>query len=99
MKLDVAGHSTIYATRTFDRHFWEKPYPSGKLLAAALGRRVVGTLVAVYGLFMTPVGWKIAGLVYLYATAWFVLNDFLKVWTYRWVQRNRRARELRLALT
>ncbi|MEZ4438807.1 MAG: plasma-membrane proton-efflux P-type ATPase [Polyangiaceae bacterium] len=97
LKLDVAGHSTIYVTRTFDRHFWEKPYPSAKLLTAALGTRIVGTLVAVYGLFMTPVGWKIAGLVYLYATAWFVLNDFLKVWTYRWLKRNQKLREARLA--
>jgi len=83
VKLDVAGHSTIYTTRTGDRHFWEKPYPSLALFGAAFSTRIIGTLIAVYGLFMEPVGWTYAMYVWLYATAWFILNDFIKVAVYR----------------
>jgi H+-transporting ATPase len=87
LKLDVAGHSTIYVTRSRRRHFWHRPYPSWKLLVPALGTRVIGTLVACYGLFMPAIGWKWVGIIYLYATAWFVFNDFVKVWTYKLIDR------------
>ena len=83
LKLDVAGHSTIYVARTGGWHFWRRPYPSPKMLIPALGTRIAGTLIAVYGFFMAPVGWKIAGYVYLYATAWMLFNDYLKVGVYK----------------
>lgn len=83
LKLDVAGHSTIYVTRSRQRHFWQRPFPSWKLLIPALSTRVIGTLVACYGPFMPAVGWSWVGWIYLYATAWFIVNDSLKVWTYR----------------
>lgn len=83
VKLDVAGHSTIYVTRSGERHFWERPFPSWKLFAAAFSTRIVGTVIAVYGLFMEPVGWEYAMYLWAYATVWFVFNDFLKVWVYR----------------
>jgi H+-transporting ATPase len=83
VKLDVAGHSTIYTTRTGDRHFWEKPYPSLALFGAAFSTRIIGTLIAVYGLFMEPIGWTYAMYIWLYATGWFVLNDFIKVAVFR----------------
>ncbi len=50
-----------------------------EVLIPALSTRVVGTRIAVYGLFMEPVGWKYALYIYIYATAWCVFNDFLKV--------------------
>ncbi len=93
LKLDVAGHSTIYVTRSRRRHFWHRPYPSWKLLIPALGTRVVGTLVACYGLFMPALGWGWVGLIYLYGTAWFVFNDYLKVWTYRLLDRRAARRD------
>jgi len=102
LKLDVAGHSTIYVTRAGRRHFWHKPYPSWKLLLPALSTRIFGTLIACYGLFMPAIGWEWVGWIYLYATAWFVFNDFLKVWTYKLLDgfqershRNARAHEAR----
>ena len=86
LKLDVAGHSTIYVARTGERHFWHKPYPSLKLFIPAFSTRIIGTLIATYGLFMTPVGWTYTAYIYLYATVWFVINDFLKVAVYRMLQ-------------
>ncbi len=82
LKLAVAGHLTIFITRTED-HFWRKPYPSPLLFWAALSTKVAATLFAVYGLFISPIGWRYAFLVWGYALAWFVANDFFKLWTYQ----------------
>ena len=62
--------------------FWSvKPAPI--LLAAVAGTQLVATLIAVYGLFMTPLGWVWAGVVWGYALAWFVVNDRVKILEYR----------------
>ena len=44
---------------------------------------MVATLIAVYGLFMTPLGWTWAGVVWAYAIAWFFINDRVKLLAYR----------------
>jgi H+-transporting ATPase len=88
LKLDVAGHSTIYVCRTREKHFWHRPYPSLKFFLPAFSTRIIGTLVVLFGVFMEPIGWKTILYVWLYATAWFVFNDFVKVWTYRFIGRN-----------
>jgi H+-transporting ATPase len=43
----------------------------------------VATLIAVYGLFMTPLGWGWALFVWGYALAWFLVNDRVKLLAYR----------------
>jgi H+-transporting ATPase len=50
---------------------------------AVLGTQTVATLIAVYGLFMTPLGWKWAGFVWGYAIAWALVNDRIKLLAYR----------------
>lgn len=89
LKLDVAGHSTIYVARSGERHFWHRPYPSLKLFIPAMTTRIVGTLIAVYGLFMEPVGWEYVIYIYIYATVGFVFNDFLKVTVYRMLHKTK----------
>jgi len=76
-KLIVAGHGTIYNTRTRG-WFWEKPYPSWLLFSATLSTRILGTIIAVYGFFFTPIGWETAGLVWAYALVWLLINDVVK---------------------
>jgi len=83
VKLDVAGHSTLYLTRAGKYHFWHKPYPSLKFFIPAFGSRIIGTLIAVYGIFMQPIGWKYAGYIWLYAIAWWIFNDYVKVIAYK----------------
>ena len=79
LKLIVAGHLTIYNTRRED-WFWKKPYPSKILIEASLGAMIIATVFAVYGFHLIdPVGWKVAGLVWLYALSWFVFNDCVKM--------------------
>ena len=81
LKLSVAGHLTIFLTRTRGP-FWSIK-PAKVLWIAVLGTQMVATLIAVYGLFMTPLGWGWAGFVWGYALIWFLLNDRLKLLAYR----------------
>jgi H+-transporting ATPase len=82
LKLSVAGHLTIFLTRTRGP-FWSIR-PARILLLAVLGTQAVATLIAVYGLFMTPLGWGWALFVWGYALAWFLVNDRVKLLAY-WV--------------
>ena len=82
LKLSVAGHLTIFLTRTRGP-FWSPPHPARILLAAVLGTQLVATLIAVYGVFMTPLGWGWALFVWGYALAWFLVNDRVKLLAYR----------------
>jgi H+-transporting ATPase len=52
-------------------------------LIAVFGTQAVATLIAVYGLFMTPLGWKWAAFVWGYAVFWFLINDRLKLIAYK----------------
>jgi H+-transporting ATPase len=81
LKLAVAGHLTIFLTRTRGPFWSSRPAPA--LLWAAVATKVVATLAAVYGLFMDPIGWRWAGLVWGYALAWFLVNDLIKRAGYR----------------
>jgi H+-transporting ATPase len=77
LKLAVAGHLTIFLTRTRG-HFWSIK-PSAALFWSAVTTKLLATLVAVYGWYVTPIGWKLASFVWGYAIAAFIVTDFLRV--------------------
>jgi H+-transporting ATPase len=81
LKLSVAGHLTIFLTRTRGPFWSIRPAPI--LWVAVLGTQIVATLIAVYGLLMTPLGWGWALMVWGYALAWFLVNDRVKLLAYR----------------
>ena len=81
LKLSVAGHLTIFLTRTRGP-FWSIR-PARILWMAVLGTQIVATLIAVYGLFMAPLGWGWALFVWGYALVWFLVNDRVKLLAYR----------------
>ena len=81
LKLAVAGHLTIFLTRTRG-YFWSIK-PSGVLLWSAIATKIIATLVAVYGWYVSPIGWKLSLLVWGYALVAFVVTDFIKVRLYR----------------
>jgi H+-transporting ATPase len=81
LKLSVAGHLTIFLTRTRGP-FWSIR-PARILWMAVLGTQIVATLIAVFGLFMTPIGWKWAAFVWGYAIVWALVNDRVKLLAYR----------------
>jgi H+-transporting ATPase len=80
LKLSVAGHLTIFVTRTRGP-FWSIR-PARILLLAVCGTQLLATLIAVYGWFMAPLGWGWALVVWGYALAWFFVNDRLKLLAY-----------------
>jgi len=81
LKLSVAGHLTIFVTRTRGP-FWSTK-PSKVLLIAVIATQIVATFITVYGLFMAPIGWGWAGIVWGYAIIWFLINDRVKLLTYK----------------
>lgn len=81
LMLSVAGHMTIFVARTRGP-FWSIR-PARILWTAVLGTQIVATLIAVYGLFMAPLGWGWALFVWGYALAWFLVTDRVKLLTYR----------------
>ncbi|MFW9915527.1 MAG: plasma-membrane proton-efflux P-type ATPase [Candidatus Thorarchaeota archaeon] len=87
LKLTVAGHMTIYLTRTAEKHFWEQPLPSAALFMTSETTQIMATLFAIFGILMAPIGWGLAILVWLYALGWFFLNDVLKIRGYRYLIR------------
>ena len=87
LKLIVAGHSTLYITRA-SGWFWQRPFPSPILLTATFGTEIVGTLIAVYGIFVTPISWEFALWIWAYALLWFLFNDIVKMGTYRLLRMN-----------
>ena len=82
LKLSVAGHLTIFLTRTRGP-FWSIR-PARILWIAVLGTQIIATLIAVYGFLMPALGWRWAGFVWGYALIWFLFNDRVKLLTY-WV--------------
>ncbi|MDQ5986903.1 MAG: H+-transporting ATPase [Syntrophus sp. SKADARSKE-3] len=81
LKLSVAGHLTIFATRTRGP-FWSIR-PATILLAAVFGTQLLATMIAVNGIFMTPLGWGWALVVWGYALTWFLITDRIKLLAYR----------------
>jgi len=81
LKLSVAGHLTIFVTRTRGRFWSFRPAPV--LLGAVVVTQLIATVIAVYGIFMAPIGWGWAVLVWGYAMVWFLFNDQVKLAAYR----------------
>ena len=79
--LSVAGHLTIFQTRT--RGPWWSIRPAWILLLAVVGTQIAATLICVFGFLVTPLWWGWAALVWGYALAWFLVTDPLKLLAYR----------------
>jgi H+-transporting ATPase len=81
LKLAVAGHLTIFVTRT-KGPFWSSK-PSPPLLWSLIITKLVATFAAVYGWFMMPIGWTWALVIWGYAIVWLIVNDRIKLAAYR----------------
>jgi len=81
LKMSVAGHLTLFAARTKGAFWSIRPAPV--VLAATISTQVAATLVAVYGLLVAPIGWRLAFYVWGFAILGFFVMDFLKVHIYR----------------
>jgi len=82
LKLMVAGHLTIFVARTRGP-FWSVR-PGSALLWSTIGTKAIATLIVVYGIGVTPIGWPLAILVWIYSLIWeFGIMDPVKIYTYR----------------
>ncbi len=82
LKLLVAGHLTYLIVRTRGP-FWQSPRPSNIVLIAIFGTQIIGGIMAIFGILIPPLGLGWALVVWTYAFAWFLVNDRVKILTYR----------------
>ena len=64
LMLSVAGHLTIFQTRT--RGPWWSIRPAWILLLAVVGTQTLATLICIFGILVTPLWWGWAVLVWGY---------------------------------
>ncbi len=82
LKLAVAGHLTIFVTRT-KGPFWSIR-PGKWLLSAAVITKIAATAVAILGIgLVTPIPLWVAGFIWAYALLWFAISDAVKIMVYR----------------
>ncbi len=82
LKLAVAGHLTIFVTRTHGP-FWSVK-PGFWLVALAAITKIIATVFAIIGGgLMYPLTPFFAGVVWAYAIAWFLVADVVKVLIYK----------------
>lgn len=81
LKLSVAGHLTVFVARTRGP-FWSIA-PAPILLIAVILTQLAATFISVYGILMPPLGWTYAGMVWLYALIWFLIEDQVKLAAYK----------------
>jgi len=86
--ISLAGHLTLLVTRT-RRAFWSLA-PSAVLLGSIVIAQILATLVALFGVFMAPVTWQLALVIWIWSLAWFLVEDNVKLGMYVLLDRRRR---------
>lgn len=81
LKLSVAGHLALFVART-KGPFWSVK-PAKILLLTVILTQLTATLITVYGVLLPAMGWSLAGFIWGYALALFLVTDFLKVRFYK----------------
>ena len=79
----VAGHLTLFVARS-KGFYLKKPYPAPVMIWSAIGTKLLGTILAAYGLgLITPISWPEIALVWGYSILWSFVTDLAKVRVYR----------------
>lgn len=79
LKMAVAGHLTLFVTRT-PRMFLKKPHPAPVLLWSAVFTKILATLFVVYPFgLITPIHWRAVGIIWLYCIVWLFVGDLAKL--------------------
>lgn len=83
LKMAVAGHLTLFVTRT-RRMFLKKPHPSPLLLWSTIFTKLLATLFVVYPFgLITPISWQSVGIIWAYCIVWLFMGDLAKLAVYR----------------
>ena len=79
LKMAVAGHLTLFVTRT-PRMFLRKPLPAPILFWSAIFTKLLATLFVVYPFgLITPIHWRAVGVIWAYCLAWLFMGDLVKL--------------------
>jgi len=88
LKLAVAGHLTLFVTRT-KKPFLKSPHPAPSLLWSAVVTKVLATLFVVYPLgLITPISWTDVAFIWGYCIVWIFIEDQAKLAMYRHIEHN-----------
>ncbi|OKL46884.1 plasma-membrane proton-efflux P-type ATPase [Boudabousia liubingyangii] len=91
LQLVVGGHLMLFVTRQAGA-FFSKPAPSWKLVSALLGTQLFAALLCGFGsswLGIPALPWALVGFVWVYNLVWMVIQDGVKLATYRFLDRGR----------
>ncbi|MGA7578780.1 MAG: plasma-membrane proton-efflux P-type ATPase [Desulfobaccales bacterium] len=79
LKMAVAGHLTLFVTRT-PRMFLKKPHPAPILFWSAVITKLLATLFVVYPFgLITPIHWRGVGVIWAYCLVWLFMGDLAKL--------------------
>jgi H+-transporting ATPase len=79
LKMAVAGHLTLFVTRT-PRMFLRRPFPAPILLWSAIITKLLATLFVVYPFgLITPIHWRTVGVIWAYCLVWLFMGDLAKL--------------------
>ncbi len=82
LKLAVAGHLTLFVTRT-RKPFLSRPHPAPVVLWSAIVTKIAATLLVAFGLgLVAPISWLDIGLIWGYCLVWIFIEDWAKLATY-----------------
>jgi H+-transporting ATPase len=83
LKLAIAGHLTLFITRT-RRPLLARPRPAPLMVWSAIATKILATIVVAFGFgLVTPISWPEIGIIWAYCLAWMFVADRVKVATYR----------------
>jgi H+-transporting ATPase len=83
LKLAVAGHLTLFVTRT-RRPLLAEPHPAPLMIWSAIATKILATFVVAFGFgLVTPISWGAIGIIWVYCIVWMFVADQVKVATYR----------------
>ena len=83
LKMAVAGHLTLFVSRTKDA-YWRKPYPAPVMVWSAVLTKAAATLLCAWGFgLIAPISWPEIALIWGYSIVWSILTDWAKRMVYR----------------
>lgn len=83
LKLAIAGHLTLFVTRSKGA-FYKKPYPAPVLLWSAISTKILATIFVMFPFgLISSLGLKEVIFIWLYCLIWIVIEDRVKQFIYK----------------
>jgi H+-transporting ATPase len=76
LKLTVSGHMLIYVAHTEEK--WYKFLPSKQVIFATGGTQIIASLIAFFGLLMSPISFWIIIFIWVWSFGWMQISDWVK---------------------